>query len=85
MTLFREIYFQSENEQQQTQTVQLIVKTIAQILLQQKANDSQTTHKMSEKYTECNIKNSENDLYELYNNYLHNIHNNGSICWLHIA
>ncbi len=40
-------------------------------------------HKMSEKYTECNRKNSENDLYELFNYCLHNI--NGSIRWLYSA
>ncbi len=36
------------------------------------ANDSQTTHKMGEKYLKCNRIFFVNDLYELYKYYLHN-------------
>ncbi len=39
---------------------------------------------MSQKYTECNRKTLENDLYELYNYCLHNVNNiNGLIRWLY--
>ncbi len=77
MTFSEKYIFNLSMNNNKHKPCKLIMKTIAQIVFCNKntnsANYSQTTHKMNEKYTECNRKNSENDLYELYKTYLHNI------------